>query len=264
MHSSNNWPKLSQSNLLWYFSIAIFSCIAGLALTVGGVYVAIFIFAIVVSIPFLRRVDWVLYALFALTYVIAGVAQSFFEFSQLQWLSSLFSMYLIFRGGLLSKNNSDQFKIGFIGLAFLIFLLVLVFSSIVNFIPALQWFVGVRTYLPYWGVLFVMYLGLVDEHKIKSLFQIILLVASVQWLFCLYQKLVVVPKRLTLHVGGLHGIVLLEHLEALFSGGGESGSLGVFLVVVYLLLTCFGCLQVNFKEIFFILRFCVASCNGVN
>ena len=106
---------------------------------------------------------------------------------------------------------------------------ILVFSSAANRLPMLDWFVGMRIYLPVFGVFAYIAYCRPSEQLLKGILIFMLAIASVQWAFCLYQKLYIVPTRLAGHYPGSAWDSIVGTFGGEKFGGGESGSLGIYL-----------------------------------
>ena len=113
----------------------------------------------------------------------------------------------------------------------------LIFATFANVTPAMNWFVGLRVYLPVYGIF--LYLGYChpSERLLKNILFFMLAIASVQWLFSLYQRVWVVPIRIASHYRGSPWDSIVGSFGGEMFGGGESGSLGIYLSIMVVLIT---------------------------
>ena len=109
----------------------------------------------------------------------------------------------------------------------------LIFASLANVMPVLDWLVGLRIYLPVFGVFSYIAYCRPSEKLLKRIFLFMFAIASIQWMFCLYQKLKVVPLRIAMHYPGSAWDSIVGSFGGEKFGGGESGSLGVYLAIIF-------------------------------
>ncbi|GMV54406.1 MAG: hypothetical protein AMXMBFR6_02110 [Betaproteobacteria bacterium] len=197
-----------------------------LALMFGGALVGAFLLA---------RPDAMLWLLLATVLVLSGTVQFFADFHQLQWIASLLGMALL-AVGLYQQLGSRPLPASpagpSIGVVAGLFLLMLAVSSAVNAVPPDQLIVGLRAYLPFWGVFAVLAAARLDEHQVRALLLAMLAVAALQWPLALYQKIFVVPERIALNYFGSAFDSVVGTFGGPKFGGGASGSLGVFLALM--------------------------------
>lgn len=215
----------------------ILASTTGFALSLSNGFVDAALLGVLVFIPFLYSASLSVYFLVLLTLVVSGLANSFFGVSQVQWGASLLGMWLFLLSLLkasFSSRERGQRSSDFIYILFFIFAFVCLLSSVVSYSGFGQALVGARTYLPYWGIFLVFSTGVADAAISRRVILILISVAAIQWIFCLYQKLYVVPARMSMHVLGSAWDSIVGTFSGSIVGGGESGSLGVFLVVILL------------------------------
>lgn len=171
------------------------------------------------------------YAILAL--LVAGVAQYFFGFGKLQWALSALGLALLaysVAGKMFSDNDSKDSGAGLVGLL-LSWWGLICFSSLANYISTAEWFVGVRTYLPAVGVFACVAYCRLDDRLLKRVILLMGGVACLQWTFCLYQRFKVVPLRVASNYPGSPWDSIVGSFGGDKFGGGESGSLAVFIAI---------------------------------
>ncbi|QPF75101.1 hypothetical protein G8A07_20735 [Roseateles sp. DAIF2] len=218
--------------------ILLIAVLTGLALGLGIYVLAI---PVVVALPaafLFMRPDICLVAVAGLTLVISGLLKSFLGIGQLQWLISalgatllLISLAKVF----FSRRGDLGGEAGGIAILLVLWWVIIVFASVANLVPVLDWFVGIRIFLPFLGVFAYVAYCRPPERLLRAVFLSLMAITSVQWVFCIYQKFVVVPQRIA---GGYPGSPW-DSIVGTFGGekfgGGESGSLGVFLAIVLII-----------------------------
>lgn len=210
------------------------SLIAGLAIGTGA-YLAVAPLALLVPAAYLLfRPDVCLVFFAGLTLLVAGTLKYFLGLGQFQWaLSALGAALLAYSlvGKVFSKSYTLDRSTG-IEQAMLIWWIALLFASAANTLPVLDWFVGLRIYLPVFGIFAYLSYSRPSEKLLKRIIFFMLAIATVQWAFCLYQKFMVVPIRVASHYPGSPWDSIVGTFGGEKFGGGESGSLGIYLSII--------------------------------
>lgn len=215
------------------FSLAVgISLAAGLYLLIGVVVAGLLLLAVFV------RPDYAMLAMAGSVLIVAGSLQYFAGVGQFQWVVSILGV-LLFVVALvrISFDVSKSAREIDYGIALLLVLWwgALVFSSAGNLLSVSDWVVGIRIFLPFLGVFLYIAYCRPPERLLKQLINFLLFVASIQWLLCVYQKIVVVPKRIAGGFPGSPWDSIVGSFGGEKFGGGESGSLGVFLSVMLII-----------------------------
>lgn len=221
-------------------AVAIVLGIAGgLAAALGAVLPVAMLSALLIGVAVIAspRLHIVLATLVAL--VVTGVLEFFASFGQANWLSSLIvGSMLITVAARIAGGKAAKEPISSLVPLVVLYLLTLLFSSIVNKIPFAQAMVGVRNYLPYIGVAALLIWGGVKPETGRLLFRIFIGIALLQVPFGLYQSLVVGPWRVA-QAGAIGRAD--EAVVGTFGGnvltGGYTGEMASFLVMVMVFLT---------------------------
>jgi hypothetical protein len=224
-------------------SIVILLALLAIAVLMGaavgtGAYIAVAPLALVLpAIYLLMRPDICLIFFAGLTLLVAGTLKYFLGLGQFQWaLSALGAALLAYSlvRKLFSKNDRRVTADG-IQQAMLLWWAGLIFASAANAVPPLDWLVGLRIYLPVFGIFAYLAYCRPSEILLKRIFLFMLAIASVQWIFCLYQKLQVVPIRIASNYPGSPWDSIVGTFGGEKFGGGESGSLGIYLSIIMVL-----------------------------
>jgi type IV secretory pathway TrbD component len=219
---------------LTLFGIVLIAVFTGLALGSGAYLFAAPVAALLPAALLLLRPDICLIVVAGLVLMVAGILKFFLGLGQFQWLVSALGITLLFVALTKTVFSRERVKASATGieLSLALWWALIVFASLANFVPVNEWVVGIRIYLPFLGVFAYIAYCRPSERLLKGLILFLLLIASVQWAFCIYQKFVIVPQRMA---GGYPGSPW-DSVVGTFGGekfgGGESGSLGVFLAVV--------------------------------
>ena len=205
-----------------------------------GMGLYIWVAALVLALPaifLLIRPDTCLIFFTGLTLLVAGTLKYFFGLSQFQWILSALGVALLGYTVVRKLFEVTRTYIPADGIAqvMLLWWIGLLFASVANVLPILDWLVGLRIYLPVFGIFAYVAYGQPSEKLLKGLILFMLAIASVQWVFCLYQMLRVVPMRIALHYPGSPWDSVVGSFGGEKFGGGESGSLGIFLSIIMVL-----------------------------
>lgn len=216
------------------FAVAV---LAGLALASGAYILVAALVLIVPAVYFLMRPDICLVFFAGLTLLVAGTLKYFLGLGQFQWVLSalgaaLFGYSLV--RALFSRSGKRAPPTG-IEQTMTLWWTTLLFSSLANALSPLDWLVGLRIYLPFFGIFAYLAYCQPNEKLLKRLIFFIMAIASIQWIFCLYQQLQVVPVRIALHYPGSPWDSVVGTFGGEKYGGGESGSLGIYLSIVVVL-----------------------------
>lgn len=211
-----------------------FAALTGVAVARGGYLLVAPLALIVPAIYLLMRPDVCLASIAGMTLVVAGTLKYFFELGQFQWaLSALGAALLAY--SLIKTMFTIPGRIAHgsgLELTITLWWAILIFSSLSNSVPLLDWLVGFRIYLPVFGVFAYLSYCKPSEELLRRVIVFMVAIASVQWVFCLYQKFQVIPVRIALQYPGSAWDSVVGTFGGERYGGGESGSLGIYLSII--------------------------------
>lgn len=233
--------------VLLVFSMAI---VAGAGLAAGSLAIVAPIAMVLPAVYLLIRPDISLLLFAALTLIVAGSIKYFFGFGQFQWALSALGMSLL-AYSLVDKlfaQSSTKHRGSSLGILIVIWWLCIFVSSAMNQQPILDWLVGIRIYLPAFGIFTYLAYSGPNRDLLRRLILWMLAIASIQWIFSLYQKLEVVPIRIASRYPGSSWDSVVGSFGGDKFGGGESGSLGIYLSIMMVLVAALR----KYKEINFL------------
>lgn len=218
----------------------VFILMVTLAVVVGisvGVGLYILVASLVLALPaiyLLMRPDISLVFLAGLTLLVAGSLKYFFGLGQFQWALSALGVALLAYSlvGKMFSKTTERIPADGITQAMLLWWAGLIFASGANALSGLDWLVGLRIYLPVFGIFAYLAYCRPSEKLLKGVVLFMLAIASVQWVFGIYQKLQVMPMRIALHYPGSPWDSIVGTFGGEKFGGGESGSLGIYLSII--------------------------------
>jgi hypothetical protein len=172
-----------------------------------------------------------------LTLLVAGSLKYFFGLGQFQWALSLLGVALLGYSLVrkLSVKTLKRVPPDGISQLMLLWWTCVIFTSMANMEPWLDWLVGLRIYLPVFGIFTYLAYCRPNQKLLKHVIFFMLVIACMQWIFCLYQKLRVVPVRIAGHYSGSPWDSIVGSFGGDKFGGGESGSLGIYLSIIMVL-----------------------------
>lgn len=253
----NRMPRYS--TLILIFGL-LFATTMGIALGLELYTVVAPIAVLLPAIYLLMRPDISLVFLTGLTLVISGSLKYFFNLGQFQWALSILGIALLCYAFINTTFSNRVDRTATTGMSLLAFFWwgTLIFSSAANSLPMLDWLVGLRIYLPVFGIFAYLAYCQPKATLLKAILLFMLAISSVQWIFCLYQKMAIVPIRIAGHFPGSSWDSIVGTFGGEKFGGGESGSLGIFLSIILVLtaaLKRFGQLSTFQATIVFITSF---------
>lgn len=221
------------SSILVLCLVLMLASLGGVALG-SGAYMAVAPLALALpAIYLLSRPDVCLVFFAGLTLLVAGSLKYFLGLGQFQWALSALGAALLTYSLITRLFSKAGRKVPTTGVEsiMLMWWAGLLFASAANALPALDWLVGLRIYLPVFGIFSYLAYCQPKERLLKQIILFMVAITSVQWMFCLYQKLRVVPLRLASHYPGSPWDSIVGTFGGEKFGGGESGSLGIYLSI---------------------------------
>lgn len=218
-----------------------FGIVAGLG---SGLLAALigsfFIGGALIFLPYTLTVSALVFCL-----VVVGTLETFLSFGKANWLATgivgaLIAAAFFAQPNLVKVRASltRNWSRSLMMISIYLYFIALFISVIVNQTPVAQLLVGIRYYLPFFGIFLVLALGRLNERRIMFLLYAMIAVACVQWLFCLAEQFYIVPKRMNsmLAVGG-SGEAIVGSFGGNPLGGGYTGEMAAFVVMNLVLCT---------------------------
>ena len=175
-------------------------------------------------------VSWIIWIIFWAAFVITGPSAYFIRFTQLQWLTVLMGAALllpVLLHLLRSKNHIQSIPVSNDLFLPVIFLLLVIFSTVIDH-PQFADFVNAsRHYLFMWPLMLVFMFGLVRPEMLMQLWKALMPLAILQLPMALYQYFFVAKKSTRLSpwdavVGTFPGDI---------SGSGDSAGMAIMLLI---------------------------------
>lgn len=230
---SSSVSGISLAGVMLVLGALLIAVFAGMAIGLGQYILAAPFALILPAALLLARPDLCLVAMAGLTLLVAGSLRYFAGLGQLQWVVSCLGVALLVIALIRTLFVVQQRRRvpSSISLLFMLWWVSLVFASLVNMLPVLDWFVGIRIFLPFLGVFAYIAYCKPSERLLRNLLLFLIAMATVQWIFCAYQKFFVVPQRIAGNYPGSPWDSVVGSFGGEKFAGGESGSLGVYLVI---------------------------------
>ena len=232
--------------ILWALIIGLSALLAGFVAGLDTKIPAVLLIAVMAGVAILTmRANSVLWLLLIVTLVITGLVQYFGRINQIQWLPSLLAFGMFIRAlleGFGSRQTGAQMpKQG--GMPafmwwFIAFVFLALAANIGKFESALQFLAGIKNYLAIWGVLVLIVVAKLTPEQLERLWKGIIAIGLLQVPVIIFQHLFFASKRAAT-IAGYHRAAW-DSVVGTFGGdpdgGGASGALALFLVVVLTLI----------------------------
>lgn len=234
-HNSSN--LLGSQKIFFYIIVSVSVLMAvmfGLfAVTANPIIISVAI-ALMVGVVLLTKPKWILWLVLLLGLLVVGVLPLHFDFiaSKAAWGVSLlgfFLMFISFFGSAASPsklNNTPTFI--WIAFGFLVYALL---NSLIQWHSPGEFLGGFKRYFQMWGLLFALCWLAFDERDVHQWRLFFLIVALIQLPLALYELIVFVPKLVSRWGVGAVDVVA-GTFGAQMDGGGASGEMALFLIIV--------------------------------
>lgn len=187
----------------------------------------------------LGKPTWTMWLILSLGLLVSGVLPLFLEFiaTKASWGVSILGFVLLASVFFKVATNPGLAKDtpGFVWVA-LVFMLLAVINSLAHWQGIAVFIGGFKRYFQVWGLLFAMSWLVLDQNLIRRFLGFILIVALIQFPFALYELIKLVPIREGL-VSAYPGMVPIDVVAGTFGatlhGGGASGQMATFLIIVF-------------------------------
>lgn len=169
------------------------------------------------------------------TLLIGGLIAQFLPgLGKANWLFSMLG-FLLFSSAIISRlmHRGRSERLPWWAWVALLFPLYAIASAVLNQISILEFLAGFKRYFQFWGVFAFLALLSLPAHAYRRLVHFLVWLALAQFIFTLYQRLFVVPRR----VGMGGGVVAIDAVSGTFesslTGGGASSVLVLLLMLAF-------------------------------
>jgi hypothetical protein len=194
--------------------------------------------ALFVGVLLLIRPVWIVWLVLSSGLLVLGIVPLYDERldSKAGWAVSLLCFILMSLALFKSITSADTRK----GTPYFMWLLLgffvyVVLNSLVQYYSAQEFIGGFKRYFQIWGLMFALCWMAFDERHIRLWRRFFLIVALVQLPFVIYELIALVPMREGM-LDSLPGMVPVDVVAGTFGlsiyGGGNSGEMSTFLVIV--------------------------------
>ncbi len=190
------------------------------------------IFAIILPL----KLEFALWCLIFLSLVIVGSLEYFARVKGASWGLLLIAL-AIFARVLLEFCIDSKIRPRIDSSSVLFWLVVCIpivftISAVLNAVPGNQILSGIKKYVPFLGVFFLIALGFIRQETLVKMFKAMICIACAQWLFTLYQWVVIVPIREKMSNGnGIPHDAIVGSFGGNMFGGGASSSMALFVLL---------------------------------
>ena len=194
--------------------------------------------ALIVGLMLLVKPSLIVWLILLLSLLVTGLLPLYFDFlaTKAAWGVSLLGFLLMFiaLSRVALSQNAQKFTPAFIwiALAFMIYTLI---NSLIQWNSFSDVVGGFKRYFQVWGLIFALCWLVFDEHNVRHLQVFIVIIALIKLPFALYERIVYVPIREAqqyLYPGMIPLDVVGGTFGASLTGGGASGEMATFLIIV--------------------------------
>jgi hypothetical protein len=237
MNSAVNLSDRNRSLAVMAASLLV-AILFGLVSTTANMILISFTVALFVGGFLLNRPIWIVWIVLSSGLLVLGIVPIYDDSldSKAGWAISLLCFILMSLAFFKSFTAPDTRKgtPSFIWLLF-VFFVYTVLDSLVQCYSAEEFIGGFKRYFQLWGLLFALCWMAFDERHIRVWRKFFLIVALVQLPFVVYELIALVPRREAM-VESIPGMVPIDVVAGTFGssiyGGGNSGEMSTFLVIV--------------------------------
>ncbi len=222
------------SNALLFISVIFLAVVSGVLAAFGNVILLIALLAIyglffVLAAP----LSWTVWLIFWVAFLVTGPIAYFLRFSQLQWLTVLMSAALILPVLLYLLRDKASILNAKIPQDFFwpaAFLLLVIFSTVIDQPKISEVVNASRYYLLFWPLMLIFMLGLIRQEIQLQLWKALMIVAVLQLPMAIYQYLFVAKKNTRLSPWD----AVIGTFEGSIEGGGSSAAMAIMLLIAIL------------------------------
>lgn len=229
------WPVM----VGFFVVAAVLAVFFGLVAVTANTIIVALATGLLVGTLLLGKPIWTMWLILAFGLLVSGVLPLFLEFmaSKASWGVSILGLILLASVFFKVATNPQLAKHtpGFVWVA-LAFMLLALINSFAQWQGLGMFMGGFKRYFQVWSLLFAMTWLILDQNIIRRFLGFILIVALIQFPFALYELIKLVPIREGL-VASYPGMVPIDVVAGTFGaslyGGGSSGQMATFLIIVF-------------------------------
>ena len=222
--------------LLVYIMVTLIGLVISVAIVVIDPLAGLLPIIMLLGLAIVARKELLLYVTMFIALLVAGLAQLYFPpLSFVRWIvpitSTLLLIHLIpFKLGERDVSRSMPWLLRWA----LIYFVVTIFSSLINWRGSIEFMQGVKLYFQLWGLLFGLTLISWRPSVLDGVLKALLLLAVIQLPFVLHQYVFIVPAREGLWQLGVVPLdVVAGTMGANYFGSGQNVVLSFFLVSTF-------------------------------
>lgn len=218
------------------FVIGLLAVLAGLVATTESPIAIALLVGLGVGGFLLVRTDISIWLILVGTFVINGVVSlAFPSFTKVSWLFSMLGFFLL-AGGLLNQLTAHKARFSLPGFVILLLIMmgVSVGTSFFSQGTLVEVFAGTKRTYQLWGLMLALALLPVDKTTFRrtgTWLKYLFVVALIQLPVALFERIVLVPKRVGMGNGVVPIDIVSGTFEASLEGGGSSSVMCIFLIV---------------------------------
>lgn len=226
--------------LLVLLLILFLALVAGLIAATGSTMLVVAFAGMCVAV-FLAFSPALLFgSMLVFSLAVTGVAEFYLFISQVNWVASMMGIALLvmaFLSRLLGKGRPalppGPVVLSSVTPLVVLYVLLLLVSSLINKIPLVQFLIGARYYLCYLGVYFALQSYANSDREQQLWVKLLLLFGLLQLPFCLHQAIFIAPKRAhSLQASGEGVESIVGSFGGNQLGGGYTGEMAVFMLLM--------------------------------
>ncbi len=230
----------SGQKVLYFIVLAsvLMAMLLGLIAVTGNPIIISIAVALIVSMALLIRVDWIVWLILSLGLLVIGLLPLYFDHftSKVSWGVSMlgFVLMLLALVKIVMAPEARKNTPAFVWVA-LVFMAYALINSLVQWHSFGETVGGFKRYFQAWGLVFALCWITFDKQQIRYWRLFFLFVALVQLPFAIYERVIYVPIREGLQ-SSYPGMVPIDVVSgtfgASFTGGGASGEMATFLIII--------------------------------
>jgi hypothetical protein len=237
-------PALSASRLAPLFVLAAFvgaAAAAGVVVATGNLILIGLAVGAILGVLLLNAVGVAVWMILVGTLLFTGpVVMHFPQLSRIAWLFSILGFFLLAASALYEGTNRDPHRPAvpaFVVLAVL-FIVYAIGGLVLSEVPIGDGFSAFKRYFQYWGLTFILATVAFPARTVRKWLFLLLLIALAQLPLALYQRIVLVPRRVNMPNGVLPVDIVAGTFEGSMTGGASNNIMAFFVIAAIAGLLC--------------------------